>query len=193
MRWAMGSTRTRDEQLQLFIEQVEKLRQRRIFADGLPKLTLHLAVIGESSVRMEIPDQEDFRSFMLDFRRFTLDQEDVHFLRICNILGRDLTDTELQAANSSNRAAWKEAFEGDGEFIYGASLYRVKDFFNLVVNGRMFHLDRAKADEFDALPTAFQHIAEFAINQLAIECSIVLHLQSNVVRKAFQRQALSIR
>ena len=146
---------------------------------------------GGGAITVDVPDHEDFRSYLLDLRPFTLSREDVHFASIGNILERTLTDDTLKERARANRRAWREAFEGTGDFIIRSRCYRTEDFFDLIVNGRLFHRDLEKKREFDSLPTVAKTWAEFALSELAVECAVVLREQADVIRCAKAQGALT--
>ena len=188
------TTRSDEDRLRLFADQVERLINRRAVRDGTLKASMNMKFGPDGGgITLDTGDEEDVRSLLLDFRTFFLQKEDVNFNRISNLLARYLTDAELIDANKQNKDQWKWVTQSGGvRLIHNEEIFTPERCFDLVIYGEMFHLDAAKAAEFAGLPSFFQQMARVRVNDMVISCLRVLHAQRNLINEAFSRGALNL-
>jgi len=130
-------------------------------------------------------DDEDFRSLMLDFRKFTLNDEAASFNAVANVLHKRLTDDALRDAAVHNRATWKEAMEGNGVLRdeCGAPV-RAERMFHLLTYGGMFHDNLGLIAEWDGLDAFDQAIYQAEVTTLVARCVKVAAAQRDLILKA---------
>ena len=67
------------------------------------------------SVRLNFPDENDLRSFLLTFRQFIAPKEPIHVNKICNICFRALeTNNNLRTYLIEARERWRQALGETG-------------------------------------------------------------------------------
>lgn len=137
-------------------------------------------------------DDEDLRSALLDVRKFLAEKEDVFFPRVANAVERLVTNAELREANAANRATWRRLLEGGGmlTIVIDNRAYTPERLFDLVINGGLFHDDKAKSEEFATFTPLMRDLALHNVNRLVIELARVLHAERNLVGAAFERGAI---
>ena len=186
--------RTDEERLNAFCQLVDEAVSRRAIKDQTitAKWSIHCGedTDGDLAVDMDLGDTEDLRSLLLDFRKFLADGEDVFFNRVANIVGRAVTDPELHDAHRQNREAWKQVLGGDLQLVANDHIYTRAHCFDIMVNGKWFHGDADKAAEFDHLPVELQGFVLSNVNALVIKGLGVLHAERNLIRAAFDRNAI---
>ena len=180
---ARGMARSDRERLELFSERVRHAISRRAVQEGTLRAQFSLTAVAGAGVTLEQDqsDVEDVRSLLLEFRKFLAQKEDVFFSRIANIVERSVGDEELKAANRTNREAWNRAGVGMIAFNLNGRDYRSSDWFDIVVNGGIFHDDQAKSDLYKSLDDMSRALAEQSVNSMVMDCLRVLHAERNLI------------
>jgi hypothetical protein len=178
--------RTDAERLRLFCELVDGALSRRAVTEGTIRASWSLSSSEEGGLVHDIDtgDDEDLRSLMLDFRKFLASREDVHFPRIAGIVERRVTDEDLRSGSRQNRQGWKRVLAGDIQMHANGHNYTRERCFDIVVNGKLFHTDLAKAEEFDQLPAECQGFVSASVAVLVIRGLEVLSAERNLIRRA---------
>jgi len=85
------------DRLRLFVRKTEELSKRRMFSQGLPRVHARIKFNPKTGItaETEFPDEEDFRSALMDLRVFYMQNEPIHFYRVCDILNQILCDAKL--------------------------------------------------------------------------------------------------
>jgi len=176
-----------EERLRLFCDQVEKTRNRRAVSGPTIRASFNLSMSqDETTFSHDTGDEDDVRSLMMDMRMYLSPKEDVHFPSVTKLLDRRLTDEELRRINRQNREAWRRAMRGQMGVTVNGKRYTAHDFFKLVVNGELAHLDPEKAAEFADLDPIIQGLGRHAVNGMVIHCLRILVPERNLVRKALE-------
>jgi hypothetical protein len=132
---------------------------------------------------MHDPDEEDLRSFLLDFRKLVAPKEPVYVGRVLNAAYRHVSSDDLAARVTEARAGWKRELRGSMGFVVNDQEIRAETIVDLWINGYYFHDDPDKARRLEALaqvPLARFHFINAVvgtanlINWLAGFCRIVL-------------------
>ena len=159
--------RTDAERLRLFCELVVKARGRRAIKARTIEagVTFHFGRFEGPPVETHLGDEDDVRSLMTDLRKFLAADEDVNFNRIANIVERAVTDDEMRDANRHNREGWK-VVRTEGLVRSEPHGRTPEAWFDLIVNGEVFHDDAAKRTEFESLPEDLQAIGRATVNAM---------------------------
>ncbi|MCJ7459770.1 MAG: hypothetical protein MUP17_12390 [candidate division Zixibacteria bacterium] len=99
------------QKLKVFLYRAQELKNRRLFKDGYPKHFLEVYIGKKIGYKTIFPDEDDFRSMLIDFRTFLLQDEPNHFYSICNLLHTKLESDELKKQIAEIRASFKTALE----------------------------------------------------------------------------------
>lgn len=189
----MPSSRTDEDRLRLFVDRVERIMERRAVKERTIQAHFNLTANQEGTTMVvDLGDDEDMRSLLLDIRMFLADREDIVYRRISNILSRRLTDDELRDANEYNRKEWERALRGQMSLVIDEKAYTSGELFDLVVNGEIFHNDEAKAAEFEAIPDMMKSMALVNVNSMIIELIRIVHHERNVISRALATGALDL-
>lgn len=136
------------------------------------------------------PDEDHFRSFMLDFRPFTMSGERIHLGRIMNVLEQYLTDTELRDAVRDVRRQWKLAQRGMVGLVINQRNYTADTVLSLFVNGYYFHHDSEKRELVESFGEIGKWLARRTFIDMMIDGVRVIAAIRNVILEAFARSAL---
>jgi len=171
-------------------ELVAKARGRRAITGPTIEagFTLHFGRFEGPAVETQLGDEDDVRSLMADLRKFLAPGEDVYFHRIANIVERAVTDEEMREANRHNREGWK-IVRTEGLVRSEPHNRTPETWFDLIVNGEVFHDDEAKRAEFESLPEDLQAIGRATVNAMLFRMLQVLWPERNLVTAAFERGA----
>lgn len=102
--------RTPDEQIKLFLEISQVLRESRLFRQGL-QTSIEIKWISESgshTSELKNHDIDDLRSFMTIFRKFTSENSDVFMNKIYNLCSQYLSDEELKKLVADDYETWRD-------------------------------------------------------------------------------------
>lgn len=177
------------ERFRVFREAVDELWSRRIVATGA--LNAHFGMsVNESGTTVTVadPDEEDLRSFLIDFRLFTLKKEPVYFRRVLNLCARVIVDDAWRTRIAEARAAWDNA-ENRGlvKLDVDGVVYTPGRLLGLWINGRYFHRTapekRAELERVEALPMV-GHLTSQLVLGFAVEGTRLLDYVSAVIEAA---------
>src|SRR5829696_780586 len=142
----------REKQLEKFVRHVEKIRRLPLVMEGQGVgFSLNVDRTRGMSVRINLLDENDLRSFLLTFRMFISPSADIQLNKIYNtcFLGlkknNDLRDRLVKA-----RAVWKEALGNAGSIKFEEQTYSKEDAALLWMNGGYFHSDLDKYAQLEA-------------------------------------------
>jgi hypothetical protein len=182
--------RTNAGRLRLFCEVVEKARWRRAITGPTIEagIKFHFSHYEDPSVETRLGDEDDVRSLMADLRKFLSDDSDVHFYGIANIVELSVTDDEMKDANRHNREGWKSALT-ESALPFRPQNRSPEAWFDLIVNGEVFHDDADKRAEFESLPEDLQAIGRTTVNAMMIRMLGVLWPERNLIADALERGA----
>jgi hypothetical protein len=182
--------RTDAERLRLFCELVTKARNRRAITGPTLEagFTLHFGRYEGPAVETQLGDEDDARSLMADLRKFLAPGEDVYFDRIANIVERAVTDEEMRDASRRNRENWK-IVRTEGLVRSEPHNRTPETWFDLIVNGEVFHDDAAKRAEFESLSEDLQAIGRATVNAMLFRMLQVLWPERNLITAGLERGA----
>lgn len=152
---------------------------------------MHFGRFEGPPVETHLGDEEDVRSLMTDLRKFLAPDEDVNFNRIANIVELAVTDDEMRDANRHNREGWK-IVRTEGLVRSEPHNRTPEAWFDLIINGEVFHDDAAKRAEFESLPEDLQAIGRATVNAMMLRMIQVLWPERNLIAAAFERGAFSL-
>ena len=116
-------------------------------------------------------DEDDFRSFVMTLRQFTLQREPVHFERICNILRKPANGapSALYPWIDEAREVWRATLRYTGEptFTRGGKTFTVAHALDLLWHGQMIHSDSEKGKELDSMSGFARGQLRFLMHQSA--------------------------
>ena len=171
------------EQLRLFRYRAAELSRRRLIREGL---SVNFTVKWDrmKGLRYEAtrPDQEDLRSFLLDFRHFVSQKEPVYLPKVYNLCHRGLSSDGLKQEIIKARASWKEALRHNGiNVIIRGKRYPPEHVCDLWVNGVYFHSDLEKRRELEALHLDQQFLLRHYFHMFLAEATRNILFVGNVV------------
>ena len=130
-----------------YAQRVEELRSRRLFREKAGyKHSLNWHHVKGMSVRLEMPDEEDLRSYLVTFRQFISPDEPVFFNRMYNIAFQRLKpNTQLKELLIEVRQEWRQVLKHNGIGLrFNEQELSPKVVADLWINGYYFHNDDDK-------------------------------------------------
>lgn len=104
------------EKVEIFVRSAKELAERRFVLEGLNEFQFHINIDNKTKkIKTEIRegDVEDFRSFLITFRKFILEGEPTNvnrlFVDCCRFLKKE--NCEISRALDWAKAAWKTVYE----------------------------------------------------------------------------------
>ncbi len=165
------SKQATSEDLDLFIDQVDQLMGTRLIRSG--QLNASFKIHGETNqpVRFvqSVPDEDDFRSFLLGFRKFVLKKEPTFVNGVANSLLRPgvLRGDELRQVVDTARSSWLWTCKsGPISLIVNDVTYGPEVVLDLYLNGHYFHADEEKRTKLDGVPSV---LSRHQLNTLLVE------------------------
>lgn len=178
------------EKLELFVKRVRELQTLRMVREGMGyQYSLNIDSVKGATLRMEMPDEEDLRSFLLTFRQFISPDEAVFVNHINNICFKRLQpNNQLREQLVKARGEWHRALEGNGVLTFNEQKYSPHDVAKLWLNGHYFHNDD---DKYATLRTLMKHGLGFVkahFMQFIIDATDVIMHMGNVVEYALRNK-----
>jgi len=180
------------DQLRAFVSRATSLLERRLLTSGGLDASWSINFNHATGLRFTAaePDEEDLRSFMLDFRQFTMTGEPVHLGRIMNVLERRLTEVDLRDHLSEIRQQWQQAQRGVLGLNINDQSYRADRVLDLFVNGYYFHNDPAKRELLQSFGQIGQFLARRSFLDLIVDGVRVVAAVRGLILLADDRRAL---
>jgi hypothetical protein len=189
-RRSTPSRRTDVERLRHFVNVVDRCVERRAIRGGTLRASFGFSsgVDQPTDVRADLGDPEDVRSFAAEFRKLALQNDDAHFLSICNLVERQKVPHDMREANRSNRTSWQSMMAGAGSvnMVVNGRSAQGEELLNLWLNGEVFHSDPEAERYIEAVsrgPMApiTRPMFEQAVNSMLITGIQIAWAQRNVV------------
>ena len=179
--------------MDLFVERVEAISQRRGVVEATVRADFRIVMGGgQTEMSVDVGDDEDLRSLVLDFRHFMAPREDVHVPDILSLVDAAIADDEWKAEFEGLLHVWERAMAGAGQVAVNRRLYTGRESFNLIVNGRLFHSDLAKRTELEQLPIGAQSLIRGQFNAFVLHGVEVLGAISRAILEARRNGVLSV-
>jgi len=148
VRIASGASRGFNprEQLELFVTRAEEMQASRLLVNGFnPSFSMKWDRMSGTRFESEEPDADDLRSFLMIFRRFISDREQLHLFKIYNICLKHLMSGTLKDNLFEAREAWKNELKRGGiHLTFNDRDIRPEYLTDLWINGYYFHDDAEK-------------------------------------------------
>jgi hypothetical protein len=161
----------RERQLETFVKRVEELRRLPLVMEGQGVgWSLNVNKTKGISVRLNLLDENDLRSFLLTFRQFIAPQEDIQLNKVYNTCFLELkTTNNLRERLVESRKIWKEALEKAGNIKFEERMYSGEQAALLWMNGYYFHSDLEKYEQLERLlhrgwPYVQMHFGNFVVD-----------------------------
>jgi hypothetical protein len=141
------------QKLEKFHETVQELKSTSLMKKGLSS-NMEIIVKGlEMHFETQWPEENDLRSFLLTFRHFVADKEDVFMNHILNLCHQKLTDDKLREYLAGARHKWKKGHDTVGlDIVYQGKRQTPEQITQLWLSGTYFHKDEDKRSILKGLP-----------------------------------------
>lgn len=180
----------------------EKLKNISERIDGIQKnnseffsnLSFQIEVNGKNGNALaKLPSEKDTKSFLLDFRPFLLQGEEICFPSLCNLISKNSTgnDDLLKKINETKKV-WNDFLNGDvvGGLVLknNKEVFKVKEIIDLWLNGKFFHPTDRKEKKHEKLrninipPFGPMHYFAF-IDILQRLAMIIFWFNKNVIKE----------
>jgi hypothetical protein len=135
------------EQLRLFLERVDELKQLRLLREWKSGLQISYQQGQPTRFEFHQPDEEALRSYLLTFRQFFSDDEPVFMYRIHNLCSLNVRSDVVRERLAESRAAWTKAMKTSGLGLEIDELtISPEKAMRLWINGHYFHNDYEKRE-----------------------------------------------
>ena len=142
------------DQFGLFLQQADRLSKRRLMTSGLDTSLAITAGGGPPTVTWRRPDEEDFRSFLVDLRPFIADGEPVFLDRVFNLIERHVTNPRLREEARLSRKILGDVRDGADLHLEDRTPAQIADAF---IDGT-FHVDPAARERSTRPPGFFSDL-----------------------------------
>jgi hypothetical protein len=130
------------------------------------------------------PEENDLRSFLLAFRYFIADKEDVFLSHIFNLCHQQLTDNKLKEYLAGARKIWKKAHDTVGfNIVYQGKRQTPEQITKLWLSGAYFHKDEDKRSILKELPYPQMMFYRYQFLSFLIEATRVIFYVDRIVEK----------
>ena len=141
------------EKLELFIRKFEELRNTQLAKKGFR--IQHVVRISPDSVESDLmqPNKPDVREYLLTFRHFISEREDVFLNHIFNICHQRLTSDEMKRSLAQARRSFERAERDIGIPVqFNGRQLTPLQITNMYLDGKYFHNDLEYQQQLDSLP-----------------------------------------
>lgn len=137
--------------LKVFLSRAQILRNRRLVKDGLPKVAIETHVGRRLGHVTNFPDEEDFRSLLMDVRTFILKREPNNLKTICEILEGKLKNSEQRKQFMHIKKTYQTGLEETSIFDFNDKPLADEEILDLWLNAKYFHTDQEKEKLFNEI------------------------------------------
>lgn len=180
--------------LRRFVYLADRLQTRRIVQEEDLKSTLHLhgGTNQPLQVSHHMPDEEDLRSYLVDFRMFTMEREPVFIRRIFNLAYCHITPDEYAYRLAEAREQWKESMaSGDIAFVINGRALQPENLLDLWINGYYFHSEPEKARKLEAL--AKVNLTRWLFINVLVRASQLVLLTAQILKVSLRENLVADR
>lgn len=180
------------ETLRRFVDRAEQLQTRRIIRDDELKTSLQIKGELHRPVTMNHhePDEENLRSYLVDFRKFTMSGESVFMNWVFGVAYRHITSDEFVHHLTEARQKWKLSMtRGDIAFLVNGETLAPEDVLDCWINGYYFHDDPAKARRLQALSKV--PLTRFLFISALVKATQILLYAANVIKISLREGLVS--
>jgi hypothetical protein len=180
------------ESLRRFVYLADQLQTRRIIRDDELKASLQIKGELNRPIRMNHhePDEENLRSYLVDFRKFTMQREPVFMNRVFGIAYRHITSDEFVHHLTEARQQWKLSMtRGDIAFLVNGRTLAPEDVLDCWINGYYFHDDPAKARKLEALSRV--PLTRFLFIGVLVKATQILIYAANIIKISLREGLVS--
>ena len=159
---------------------------RRVVQSKSLAVNMHLSFDRSKGMRLESqePDEEDLRSFLMDFRMFISEKEPIFIPRIRSLIeqGLDASSPLLPALRKSKKL-WSQQYKsGLLRLELNGKHYSPEEILDLWINGYYFHNDRAKRMVLEGLIGPGQVLTRQGLFNVALDgLNYVAYLRSVIL------------
>lgn len=177
MCWLDAGKRTKDDGmntdhrhiLESYVKQIDRLQKTRFVSTGADSgVELRFQRGEHIKVVARAPEEEQLSAFLLTFRPLYMQGEATNFYHVANTIYQVLDELDPSHAYKSGLADVRRAFTDALEksainFIYNDVQITPRKIVDLWFNAYYFHLDPAKAPEFDSLRMGMGEFFQFLL------------------------------
>ncbi|BAN03972.1 hypothetical protein [Ilumatobacter coccineus] len=146
---------TDSAEIDLFLEVLREIEGTRLVKSGaLSDAFYAAATTGMHGIfSVSVPDDDDFRSFLLALRKLLLQGDLTNIDRAANVVRKRLGPGELYEFLNTERRIWRDLAEGSGpmKLIIDGTEYKPSDAFDLLIYSGPFHHDPEKRRKLESL------------------------------------------
>lgn len=181
------------EHLNYFVQRVEQLQRLRIFDEDNWRSSFTLSWDQAKGLRLgaEQPDEELFRSFLLEFRRFiTQGPKGDQWLwlpRVFNVAHLNITSEQLRGFLVDARAQWTHTTRrGDIALVWNDKPLPPEEIADLWINGLYFHDDPGKREFLNRLWGWEKWVMRWTFVDFVTECARITLYAAHVIEVALR-------
>lgn len=171
------------EDIELFRGRVKELQNTKIVRGGTKLSFDFYDDLSLAQKQKHLQKEEIIRSFILSFRHFYLDGEQVHFNRFHNKIIPKVSDPEAREVLKDLRKRYKHVLNNSGSLVYYYKGQKVtpKTMIDLWFNGHYFHSDPVKRDELNEWLNRSGGIFQFLFLDALKELAAILICYSKIL------------
>jgi hypothetical protein len=173
------------QKLEKFHETAQELKSTALMKKGLSSsMTIRVRDLVMSVDTEKWPDEEELRSFLLTFRHFIADKEDVFMDRIFNLCQQKLTDDKLRGYLAKSRVFWKREHETVGfDLVCQGKRQTPEQVTKLWLSGAYFHKDEEKRVVLKALPFPLRMLFKQQFLSFLVGATHVIFYVDEIIKK----------
>ena len=95
------------KKLKLFNERVNRLKENKDFFVNI-SISSNFRKVKNTKESFKGPDPKTVKAFLLDFRFFIANKEQINFNHICNLIAKEISNYSIKQKSKKARNAWNK-------------------------------------------------------------------------------------
>ena len=135
-------------------------------------------------ISAQIPSEETLKSFLLTFRHFYMNNSQINFGKICNLLYQKTDNTEMKDNIAKAREVYNKLLNNSSiGFKFNNEELTPKKIIDLWMNAEYFHTDREKRDVLKQINTIGEPFFQFLFVSPLYDLVKIINYLANIIKK----------
>jgi len=180
--------RTDKEKLELFVVKVNELSQTRLAKNEFKNRYSYRVQNGQPlESKLDQPDEADLRDYLLTFRQFIAEKEDIHLNRILNICTKLLIDDDMRKYIAKARESLKKVgLDNSFQLIIFGARYTPLQITDIYLNSKYFHNDVEGQEFLDSIPKFASDLLRARFLHFIQFTSLIIIDINNIIKYSFE-------
>jgi hypothetical protein len=185
--------RTDHERLELFVEKVNELANTNIAKKGFNvEYTIQGGKDRSIESKLQQPDEADLKEYLVTFRQFISENEDIYLNRIFNICHQRIVNDEVKKHLAEARQIFEGMKQNNGLNIIVNNVQMTPLYItDMYINGKYFHSDIDYQTEIDNMDLVTADVVRFEFVSYVESVTRIIVYVRGTISRAFEDNLFS--